>query len=235
MPASTVPISNQATEKKIFKTTTLKNNLSQIRREYAQRSLSRKEVSDDPLKQLQLWLDEAIRAEVMEPTAMILSTAESRGRPSARTVLLKGLTQQGLVFYTNYNSRKGQHLTINPFASTVFFWPELERQIRLEGRVEKVSAGESDRYFNSRPALSRLGAWASPQSRVIPDRSLLEKKLEQIRQQYGEEDIPRPPHWGGYLLLPDRVEFWQGRRSRLHDRIEYTQTANTWKIQRLAP
>jgi len=213
----------------------VENDLSQIRKEYSQRSLSREAVLDDPLKQLQQWLDEALRSEAMEPTAMSLATVNKQGRPSARTVLLKEFTEAGVVFYTNYNSRKAQQLTIRPFAALVLFWPELERQVRLEGRVKKVAPEQSDRYFLSRPHSSQLGAWVSNQSEVIPGRHYLEKKMEKISERFKHHSMYRPPHWGGYQLDPDRVEFWQGRRSRLHDRIEYLKEAKSWMIRRLAP
>jgi len=213
----------------------VKNDLSQIRKDYSQRSLSRDAVLEDPLKQLQQWLDEAMRSEVMEPTAMTLATVNNQGRPSARTVLLKEFTEAGVVLYTNYNSRKARQLVIRPFAALVLFWPELERQVRLEGRVKKVGPEQSDRYFLSRPYKSQLGAWVSNQSQVIPDRTYLEKKMEKISERFKHQPMHRPPHWGGYQLLPDRVEFWQGRRSRLHDRIEYLKEGHSWMIRRLAP
>lgn len=213
----------------------MKNDLSQIRKEYSRRSLSREAVLEDPLKQLQQWLDEAIRSEVMEPTAMTLATVSKQGRPSARTVLLKEITKAGVVFYTNYHSRKAQQMTIRPFAALVLFWPELERQVRLEGRVEKVAPEKSDKYFRSRPYSSQLGAWVSNQSEVIPNRNQLEKKMEKLSERFKQHSMYRPPHWGGYQLFPDRMEFWQGRRSRLHDRIEYLKEAKGWLIRRLSP
>jgi pyridoxamine 5'-phosphate oxidase len=213
----------------------LKNDVSQIRRDYAQRSLSSQDVSGDPLKQLQQWLDEAIRAEALEPTAMTLATVDRRGRPAARTVLLKEFDEKGVVFYTNYNSRKAHHLLLRPFAALTLFWPELERQVRLEGRVQKVGAERSDSYFFSRPYKSQLGAWVSDQSAVIPGRQQLEDRMERVAEQFKNQPMQRPPYWGGYLLIPDRVEFWQGRRSRLHDRLEFIPDGQSWKIQRLSP
>jgi len=210
-------------------------DLSHIRREYAQRSLSKKDVYTDPVKQLELWLDEAVHAEAMEPTAMTLSTANKEGRVTSRTVLLKDLNTEGLVFYTNYNSLKGQQLRENPRASALFYWAELERQVRVEGITEKSSTEESDRYFESRPESSRIGAWASDQSAEIPSREYLEQRQSELEEQLRNKKIKRPPHWGGYILQPSRFEFWQGRNSRLHDRIEYFWKEDKWKIRRLAP
>jgi len=180
-------------------------------------------------------MDEAIRSETNEPNAMTLATADSEGRPSSRIVLLKDLNDQGLVFYTNYNSRKGMQIEANPLGSMVFFWPELERQVRAEGILEKTDQENSDEYFQSRPELSRLAAWASDQSSAIPNRSYLEERMKSISEQFKDQFIPRPPQWGGYILKPRRFEFWQGRRNRLHDRIEYYLYDEGWTIQRLAP
>jgi len=171
---------------------------------------------------------------VPEPTAMNLATVDARGRPAGRVVLLKGVDKRGFVFYTNYESRKGRELAANPFAALTFLWKELERQVRVEGSVEKVTADESRAYFSTRPLGSRIGAWASPQSSVIENRAWLEKRWEEFTAQYGEEP-PLPPHWGGYRVVPEYLEFWQGRRSRLHDRITYTRQGEQWKVARLAP
>ncbi len=210
-------------------------SIASIRKDYQMRSLSEHEVSTDPFIQFTQWWDEAVQSEILEVNAMTLSTIKPDGRPSARIVLLKGFDQQGFVFYTNYESDKGKQLQQNPYASLVFFWKELERQVRIEGCCTRTSDQESSNYFRSRPLGSRLGAWASPQSRVIPNRELLQQNLEELTARYPEDDIPRPPHWGGFRLVPDRIEFWQGRSNRLHDRILYEKSEASWRISRLAP
>lgn len=211
-------------------------SLANLRREYTQHGLSIAEVDPDPFTQFRRWFDQALAAQLPEPNAMTLATATSDGRPSARVVLLKGFDERGFVFYTNYQSRKGGELETNAWAALVFFWPELERQIRIEGRVERATAHESDTYFASRPPGSRLGAWASPQSQVIANRELLEQRLAELATTYGDQEIPRPPHWGGYRVLPTTFEFWQGRPNRLHDRVRYRLDAEqTWVVERLAP
>ena len=198
--------------------------------------LSEADLAPDPFAQFQAWFDTALAAGLPEPNAMTLATATPDGRPSARMVLIKGVDPRGFVFYTNYESRKGRELEANPWAALVFYWPELERQIRIEGRVERVAAEESDAYFASRPLGSRLGAWASPQSQVIPGRDVLEARLRDLEARFASGDVPRPPHWGGYRVVPEAVEFWQGRPSRLHDRLRYTRQADgRWAIERLAP
>ena len=188
---------------------------------------------ENPLVVLEAWLAEAA-AVIRNATAMTLATVDARGRPSARIVLLKGVDPRGFVFYTNYASRKGRELAANPAAALTFMWKELERQVRIEGAVEKVSTAESQEYFETRPLGSRIGAWASPQSDVIANRSWLEQRWEDLARRHGENP-PLPPHWGGYRLLPEYLEFWQGRQSRLHDRVAYTRAGNEWKIARLAP
>jgi pyridoxamine 5'-phosphate oxidase len=209
-------------------------NLAQLRTEYALHTLDEGGVDRDPVKQFGVWMAEAVHVQLPEPTAMTLATVDERSRPSARIVLLKGVDAGGFVFYTNYASRKGRDLAANPAAALTFMWKELERQVRIEGVVTKVAPAESQEYYDMRPLGSRIGAWASPQSDVIADRAWLERRWEELGREYGEHP-PRPPHWGGYRLKPDYLEFWQGRQSRLHDRIAYTRTGNEWKIARLAP
>ena len=208
--------------------------LANLRKDYALKTLEEKDVDRDPLKQFGVWMVEAIHAQVPEPTAMILATVDAHNRPSARVCLLKGVDASGFVFYTNYESRKGRELAANPAAAMTFLWKELERQVRIEGIVEKVSDEESAAYFATRPVGSRIGAWASPQSQPIENRQWLEKRWEELTQKYGEHP-PRPPHWGGYRVRPDYIEFWQGRMSRLHDRIAYSRLGNLWEVARLAP
>lgn len=210
-------------------------DLHAIRQDYAKQELSEADCAAEPLSQLQQWLTEAMSAQVDEPTAMNVATVDADGRPSARVVLLKEVNAQGLVFFSNYQSRKGRALDAHAFAAATFFWPQLERQVRVEGRVERLPEAESDAYFASRPYTSRLGAWASEQSQVISGKAALLARTAAFGVRYPLE-VPRPPHWGGYLILPDRAEFWQGRPSRLHDRIQYRlQDNGQWQRERLAP
>ena len=204
-----------------------------LRTEYKREQLDEAAVHPDAIAQFVRWFDAAVAARVPEPTAMTLATVAD-GQPSARIVLLKGVDAAGFVFFTNYDSRKGRELAAAPRAALLFFWPELERQVRIEGDVAKVSAPESDAYFASRPRASQIGAWASPQSRAIADRTVLERSYAEEEARYAE-GVPRPPHWGGYRLRPLTLEFWQGRPSRLHDRIVYRREGDTWHVQRLAP
>ena len=198
------------------------------------KTLDEGDVDRDPLKQFGVWMVEAIHAQVPEPTAMSLATVGADGRPGGRIVLLKGLDPKGFVFFTNYQSRKGKDLAAHPFAALTFLWKELERQVRIEGAVEKVSADESSAYYLTRPLGSRIGAWASPQSEILENRAWLENRWADLAREHGENP-PRPAHWGGYRVLPEYLEFWQGRRSRLHDRVAYTRIEGQWKIARLAP
>lgn len=209
--------------------------ISDLRIDYSLKSLDEKEVSASPLDQFKVWFEEALSAKVMEPNAMTLSTVRQDGLPNARIVLLKGV-DQGFIFFTNYHSAKGEELNSNPFAALTFFWPELERQVRLIGKVSKISSEESDEYFLSRPFSSQIGALASPQSNPIPNRQFIEDRERKLREEFDQQSINRPENWGGYRLIASEVEFWQGRPSRLHDRIQYTQQVDgNWDIQRLAP
>jgi pyridoxamine 5'-phosphate oxidase len=210
---------------------------AQLRVEYQRASLDEHDVDRDPFRQFARWFEEAVAARVPEPNAMTLATTSADGRPAARIVLLKEVDARGFCFYTNYESRKGRDLAADPRAALVFFWVELERQVRVEGVTERVSSEESDTYFALRPRMSRLGAWASPQSAPIANRAILDTRLAEVAANYPDEQaaVPRPPNWGGYRVLPDRFEFWQGRHSRLHDRIAYRHDADRWVIERLAP
>ncbi|RKP49025.1 pyridoxamine 5'-phosphate oxidase [Trinickia fusca] len=209
--------------------------LAELRKDYARGSLDETSVEADPIRQFDIWFKQALDAQLPEPNTMTLATVDARGCPSARIVLIKGVDERGFVFFTNYESRKGQDLAANPHASLLFYWIELERQVRIEGTVVKTSPEESDAYFASRPVGSRIGAWASEQSRVIANRAVLDAREKEFAERFGEHP-PRPPHWGGYRLVPEAIEFWQGRPSRLHDRIVYTREADgRWRIGRLSP
>lgn len=209
--------------------------LAEIRNEYKYRQLTENNVNHNPFLQLKSWLDEAISSQIYEPTAMNLATVGKDGKPSSRIVLLKELSEEGLVFFTNYESKKGKELFQNPYAAILFFWPELERQVRAEGKVEKISAPESDIYFKSRPRGSQLSALCSPQSQIIENRNFLEQKRSDLEKKYESIEVPRPAEWGGYILIPGLFEFWQGRESRLHDRLQFNLMGGEWKIDRLAP
>ncbi len=216
---------------------TLNNETIQnLRQEYRSATLSETEVAPDPIGQFSKWFAEALSSGIAEPNAMTLATATADGKPSARIMLLKGFDNEGFIFYTNYLSRKGQEITKNPNAALVFFWLELERQVRIEGTLEKLDEKESEKYFHSRPRGSQIGAHASPQSREIHDREVLQKNLLLLEEKYKDAaEIPKPPHWGGYIIKPTFVEFWQGGQGRLHDRIAYQKENNLWRIIRLAP
>ena len=207
------------------------------RKEYEQATLDETTVARAPIRQFAAWYDDAVAAGVPEPEAMTLATATPAGRPSARVVLLRGFDARGFCFYTNYGSHKGRELTANPHAALTFHWPDLERQIRIEGRVEQTTAAESDEYFRTRPSTSRIGAWSSPQSEVISDRGSLEALFARFRADHPDDSaIPRPPNWGGFRVVPERIEFWQGRPSRLHDRLRFRRDADgAWILERLAP
>ncbi len=213
----------------------MNRSIADIRTDYKLRSLDEADVTTEPIEQFTRWWDEAVNSHIDEVNAMVLATANSAGIPSARVVLLKGYSEQGFVFFTNYDSQKGKELADNPHAALVFFWKELERQVRIEGIIEKTGAAESDTYFLSRPEGSRIGAWASPQSAVIANRQVIENKFLLYEEKFSKEPVSRPPYWGGYILKPSLIEFWQGRTSRLHDRIQYSLVDNHWKIVRLAP
>jgi pyridoxamine 5'-phosphate oxidase len=209
--------------------------ISGIRRNYSLRELDESSVFDDPFKQFSKWMEEVVKSGIIDPSAMVLATANKSSIPGVRVVLLKGFDNEGFTFYTNYKSHKGKDLIENPGASVLFFWKEFERQVRISGKVIKVSKEESEEYFHSRPYESQLAAWASDQSEIIPGRKFLEDKYNEAKEKFNGLEVPLPPHWGGFKLLADFFEFWQGRDNRLHDRISYLKENSLWKIARLAP
>lgn len=210
-------------------------DIAALRKEYTQGGLRRDSLHPDPFQQFNLWLSQALHSELLEPTAMQLATVNAHGKPTLRTVLLKAFDARGFVFYTNYHSQKAQQMAENPQVAALLFWKELERQVEITGRVEKVSSMESLKYFMSRPRGSQLGAWVSAQSSVITSRQLLELKLEEIKRKFHDGEVPLPDFWGGYRIVPDTIEFWQGRPNRLHDRFEYRRQGEAWDIVRLSP
>lgn len=213
----------------------LRNYINTLRHDFSKQTLDEKDADKNPIDQFSKWFKEAVDSNVNEPNAMCLSTVSSEGKPSSRILLLRNFNENGFVFYTNYTSRKGEEISTNQNVALLFFWPELERQVRIEGKLSKQSSQESDLYFNSRPRTSKLGAWTSAQSKVIESRKVLDEEYKKLSEKYPGENVPRPDYWGGYILEPETLEFWQGRPSRLHDRILYTQDSKGWKIERLAP
>lgn len=210
-------------------------HLADIRKDYMLKTLTEDAVHQNPIEQFRIWFDEALQCEIDEINAMTLATVDEHHKPHARIVLLKGVQENGFTFFTNYTSHKGQQLEQNPYVALIIFWKELERQIRIEGVAQKLSPQESDEYFHSRPILSQIGAWTSPQSQEIPDRDFLDQRFASLQKEFKNKPIQRPPHWGGFLVVPHSIEFWQGRESRLHDRLVYTKENESWKIARLAP
>jgi len=213
----------------------MSKTIADMRKEYSRQSLEVSDVADNPVRQFEKWFDEALQSSLPEPNAMHLATVTPEGKPSARVVLLKGIEDGTFVFYTNYQSHKGQQMEETPWVAITFFWAELERQVRIEGKISKVDPEISTNYFHSRPRASQIGAWVSPQSRVIPDRDFLETRQKELEKRFEGDEVSRPEHWGGYAVQPSQIEFWQGRPSRLHDRVLYTLNDNNWKIERLAP
>lgn len=211
-------------------------SIADLRKDYTLKDLNEEEIDPNPFIQFKIWFNQSVAAQLPEPNAMTLATCTPDGKPSARMVLLKDIDEQGFVLFTNYKSQKGQEISVNPHAALVFWWAELERQVRIVGTVEKISSAQSDSYFEVRPPFSRLGAWASNQSEVIANRDVLEAQLIEFQRQYENQEVPRPPHWGGFRVIPQEIEFWQGRSSRLHDRLRYALIDNgNWKIERLSP
>jgi pyridoxamine 5'-phosphate oxidase len=211
-------------------------NIADLRKEYSRSSLDVSSIIKDPIKQFEKWFDEALKAGVTEPNAMHLATVNENGRPSSRIVLLKGIDNNNFIFYTNYQSRKGKELESNPACALTFFWPDIERQVRIEGIGSRVEGSLSDEYFQSRPRGSQVGAWSSPQSAIIQDRDILEQRVTQIEEKFKDHKVlPRPNQWGGFQVEPFLIEFWQGRASRLHDRIQFTKIDSIWRVDRLAP
>lgn len=210
-------------------------SIADLRQNYTKAGLLESEAHHNPFEQFKIWFQQALDAQILEPNAMTVATTTADGQPCARIVLLKAFDERGFTFFTNYESQKGQKLTKNPYAALVFWWGELERQVRIEGEVEKVTPDESDQYFYSRPKASQIGAWVSEQSKIIGSREILDQRFAELEQQYANQRIPRPEHWGGFRVIPSVIEFWQGRPSRLHDRLRYRQEGDQWIRERLAP
>lgn len=213
----------------------MQHEIADLRKEYTKLFLGKSELKNDPFVQFSTWFEEAKNAKIAEPNAMTLSTVSAKGRPSSRIVLLKGIEDHKFIFYTNYHSHKGKEMIVNPFVALNFFWPPLERQVRIEGKVEKADEAQSDEYFHSRPIGSQLGAWVSPQSETIENRQVIEDRKKYYEEKFKDGQIPRPPHWGGFRVIPDKFEYWQGRQNRLHDRFLYLKEGDGWQIKRLAP
>ena len=212
------------------------SNIADIRKDYSKKMLQETDVNADAIEQFKIWWTEAVDSAIDEVNAMTLATASAQGKPSARVVLLKGFNESGFIFFTNYHSQKASEIEENPRVSLVFFWKELERQVRIDGTIKKITAEDSDEYFYSRPVESRIGAWASPQSKVIASRKVIEENVVELEKSFAGKMIDRPPHWGGYIIKPAVIEFWQGRSSRLHDRLQYSlNEMGQWEIKRLAP
>ena len=211
------------------------DELAALRREYGDSGLDRPDLADDPVTMFRRWMRDTVAAGLHEPNAMVVSTVSAEGRPSSRMVLLKGVDERGFVFYTNYDSRKGRELASNPQAALLFPWHDLQRQVRVEGGVERVASEESMSYFAGRPHPSQLGAWASPQSEVVDSRDELDQRYAEVEERFGAGEVPLPPHWGGYRVVPEVVEFWQGRKGRMHDRLVYRREGGAWGVVRLAP
>lgn len=216
-------------------TTDSNSEIEDLRREYVREELLEQNISKTPIDQFSAWFEQALLSEVSDPNAMSLATATKDAKPSVRIVLLKGFDEQGFRFFSNYKSRKGEELDENPYASLCFYWPELERQVRLEGKVSKLNRAESKEYFQKRPRLSQLGAWASEQSKTVESREKLEQRFRELEEQFDDQPVPMPEFWGGYLLVPSAIEFWQGRKGRLHDRLLYQKKSGGWAISRLCP
>jgi len=212
-----------------------KEYIQNLRQDYRHASLTETDIDENPFKQFEKWFKDAVTSQLFEPNVMTLATAGLSGKPTARILLLKGFDEHGFIFFSNYDSKKGKELEENPYAAMVFFWAELERQVRIEGVISKVNEDTSSAYFHSRPKGSQIGAAASPQSSIIPNREVLEEQVALLTEKYSDQEVPRPLNWGGYQLKPTHIEFWQGRSSRLHDRIAYTEVNGTWVINRLAP